>query len=208
MKKYLLTMLAGVLLSVITPAFVLGIANAQTAQTGGKFLLHRNLFEGVSGDDVKALQRFLIQNGLLAQRLDTGFFGPKTKMAVMKMQEKLGVRATGFVGPMTRKKLMSNGSSTSTGMMPMNRMMSGTMMNNNVSNASNVNVDQDVMQISNELRNSFQTISSANSSANMENMNLEQILQSIKSKWQGPVTFDDTFRQLVATLNQIANSTK
>ena len=76
----------------------------------------RNLFLGRKGEDVRALQEILIKEGVW-ERPDigpTGFFGPITKRAVIKYQEKyaseilvpLGLtKGTGFVGPMTRKHL-------------------------------------------------------------------------------------------------------
>lgn len=73
----------------------------------------RNLFSGTEGDDVKALQELLIREEVW-ERPDietTGFFGPITKNAVIKFQEKyskeilepLGLKkGTGFVGSSTR----------------------------------------------------------------------------------------------------------
>lgn len=76
----------------------------------------RNLAIGMKGDDVKALQEILIQEGVW-EKPDikaTGYFGPITKTAVIKFQEKytsemlesLGLfKGTGFVGPSTRAYL-------------------------------------------------------------------------------------------------------
>lgn len=73
----------------------------------------RNLFLGIKGDDVKALQEILIEEGVWP-RLDvkpTGYFGLITKEAVIKFQEKHASdileplelkKGTGFVGPSTR----------------------------------------------------------------------------------------------------------
>jgi len=68
----------------------------------------RDLYQGMSGDDVKCLQ------ALLEVSPQTGYFGPLTYEAVVKFQEKyaseilapLGLTAgTGYVGPKTRAKL-------------------------------------------------------------------------------------------------------
>jgi len=76
----------------------------------------RNLKLGMQGDDVRALQEILIEEGVW-ERLDvvaTGYFGQITKEAVIKYQEKyaseilepLGLtKGTGFVGPSTRQHL-------------------------------------------------------------------------------------------------------
>lgn len=76
----------------------------------------RNLSLGMSGDDVKALQEILIAEGVWGREdiPATGYFGPITKEAVIKYQEKyaseilepLGLtKGTGFVGSSTRKHL-------------------------------------------------------------------------------------------------------
>jgi peptidoglycan hydrolase-like protein with peptidoglycan-binding domain len=73
----------------------------------------RNLYLGISGDDVKTLQEILIKENVWP-RPDveaTGYFGPITREAVIRFQEKyseeilkpLGLeKGTGFVGPSTR----------------------------------------------------------------------------------------------------------
>jgi peptidoglycan hydrolase-like protein with peptidoglycan-binding domain len=75
--------------------------------------LHRNLQRGHQGDDVRNLQKKLIEDGDLEADNDTGFFGPKTEKALQKWQAKHGIvtagtpGGTGFgaVGPRTRAKL-------------------------------------------------------------------------------------------------------
>lgn len=76
----------------------------------------RNLNIGMAGDDVSALQKILISEGVWG-RPDietTGYFGPITKQAVVAFQEKyaqeilepIGLEnGTGFVGPLTRSYL-------------------------------------------------------------------------------------------------------
>ena len=79
-----------------------------------------DLYMGMQNDDVKALQEILIAEGVW-DRPDigaTGYFGPITKAAVIKYQEKyadeilapLGLTAgTGYVGPSTRAHLNARG---------------------------------------------------------------------------------------------------
>ncbi|GAG18801.1 unnamed protein product, partial [marine sediment metagenome] len=76
---------------------------------------NRNLGLGMSGDDVKALQEILINEGVWESEVEaTGYFGSITKSAVIKYQEKyaaeilepLGLtKGTGFVGSSTRAHL-------------------------------------------------------------------------------------------------------
>jgi peptidoglycan hydrolase-like protein with peptidoglycan-binding domain len=65
----------------------------------------RNLRVGTTGEDVRNLQLFLIRKGLLAPDLSTAYFGLKTKAAVILFQKANNVPGTGFVGPLTLKKL-------------------------------------------------------------------------------------------------------
>ena len=86
-------------------------SSSHTATTGAVEIT-RTLSRGVSGDDVKELQHFLIGNNLLFSQA-TGFFGRLTEGAVKKFQcsEHIvcsgGPASTGFgvVGPKTRKEL-------------------------------------------------------------------------------------------------------
>ena len=85
----------------------------------------RNLTIGARGEDVKALQQFLIDENVYPEKLVTGYFGPLTRAAVIRFQEKYvedilipwGLTpgtGTGFFGPMSRKKANLNyGDSTS-----------------------------------------------------------------------------------------------
>ena len=68
--------------------------------------LIRNLREGMSGDDVKALQAVLSQDmSVYPEGLITGYFGKATARAVKKYQEKNGLPGVGNVGPLTLGKL-------------------------------------------------------------------------------------------------------
>ena len=75
----------------------------------------RNLWIGKFGEDVKALQKILINEGVWDSWVKaTGYFGPITKRALIKFQEKYQKeilspihlkKGTGFFGPLTRNFL-------------------------------------------------------------------------------------------------------
>lgn len=68
--------------------------------------LIRSLREGMSGDDVKALQTILsADTSIYPEGLVTGFYGKLTSEAVKKFQKKYGIEMLGLVGPKTLKKL-------------------------------------------------------------------------------------------------------
>jgi peptidoglycan LD-endopeptidase LytH len=73
----------------------------------------RNLAVGMSGDDVKRLQLFLItqKKGSAATALaSTGYFGPLTKRALAEYQASVGIApATGYFGPVTRTYVITKG---------------------------------------------------------------------------------------------------
>lgn len=108
------------------------IANAET--------FTRNLRQGARGADVQTLQRVLNQSpetklaevGPGAPGEETTYFGEITKSAVARFQEKYApeilfpiqlVQGTGFVGPMTRKKL--NEAAINAGITPNTQGISG-----------------------------------------------------------------------------------
>ncbi|MBI5456730.1 peptidoglycan-binding protein [Candidatus Kaiserbacteria bacterium] len=62
----------------------------------------RTLFVGSTGDDVVALQVFLIAQGDLAAGNTTGYFGVLTEAAVKAFQSAHGIENAGMVGPKTR----------------------------------------------------------------------------------------------------------
>ena len=75
----------------------------------------KNLRSGSKGDDIKALQNFLIGKNLgpAAKRLTkvgaTGYFGQLTKSALIEYQKKVGIKpATGSLDSNTRKYLNAN----------------------------------------------------------------------------------------------------
>ncbi len=81
-------------------------------------ILTSNLSMGIRNNDVKILQQLLINEDFWESEVDaTGYFGPITKKAVMKLQNQyktqilkpLGLSSpTGFFGPYTRKYLNEN----------------------------------------------------------------------------------------------------
>lgn len=66
---------------------------------------------GARGEHVIALQEMLVTKGFLPATSPRGYFGPATKKAVMQYQKMLGLKQTGYVGPMTRAKwkMMNDG---------------------------------------------------------------------------------------------------
>ncbi|MEK7082861.1 MAG: peptidoglycan-binding domain-containing protein [Patescibacteria group bacterium] len=80
----------------------------------------RPLVPGSRGNDVSALQKFLATDkSIYPEGIVSGYFGPKTKAAVERFQEKYGIARKnqpgyGVVGPKTRAKLkeLSGGVST------------------------------------------------------------------------------------------------
>lgn len=79
-----------------------------------KAVFQNNLKYGDRGEDVEKLQEVLIREGLLGQGLNTGWFGPLTRTAVIEFQQKYAAEiltpaglssGTGFVGEKTRAKL-------------------------------------------------------------------------------------------------------
>jgi peptidoglycan hydrolase-like protein with peptidoglycan-binding domain len=80
-----------------------------------KVMLKISLKVGDRGDDIKTLQTWLAQDKIIyPEGLITGYFGPATKRAVIKFQEKytndvlrpFGLKnGNGWVGPATRAKL-------------------------------------------------------------------------------------------------------
>ncbi len=77
-----------------------------------------NLQLGSRGEDVTALQNFLLNKGFKIGDLspgrgsDKGYFGGSTFQALMKYQKSVGIEATGYFGPETRQKVSKDCSGT------------------------------------------------------------------------------------------------
>lgn len=88
-------------------------SNCAQLPPGVAMVLTRNLALGARGDDVKALQNFLVNKGHLTADNVTGYFGMLTQAAVQAFQRTNGIvsagdpNSTGYgaVGPTTRGKI-------------------------------------------------------------------------------------------------------
>ncbi len=86
-----------------------------TLPAGSSTTFTRNLYLGVSGEDVRALQKVLNVHGYTVAASGAGsygnetiYFGPATRAAVIKFQTARGIApAVGYVGPLTRAALGS-----------------------------------------------------------------------------------------------------
>lgn len=77
--------------------------NSNKGQSAVTLEFTQTLKYGHRGDAVKLLQTLLATDPSLYSENDiTGFFGPKTRAAVKKLQEKNGLESVGHVGPKTR----------------------------------------------------------------------------------------------------------
>jgi peptidoglycan hydrolase-like protein with peptidoglycan-binding domain len=87
-----------------------GTQAAPTTPPPPPYPITRTLLRGMQGEDVRAVQQFLISQGLLAADSVTGFFGPLTEGAVKAWQASNGIVSSGTpittgygsVGPRTR----------------------------------------------------------------------------------------------------------
>lgn len=81
------------------------VATASTNVSSSVQLI-RNLKEGMSGDDIAALQTLLASDPTIFPNGNVnGVFGSSTREALKKFQRKHGIEALGFAGPKTLKKL-------------------------------------------------------------------------------------------------------
>lgn len=70
---------------------------------------NRDLELGMSGEDVKKLQNYLINQGYLIPDGVTGYFGNQTRTALINFQkDKLIVPAAGYFGPITKEFVINN----------------------------------------------------------------------------------------------------
>ena len=96
----LLTAVAMAMLACLAPA---SVAAAKPRGEQSANLGDRALREGVTGPDVKELQRLLITAGLAVEA--DGRFGPSTTAAVKRFQRATSLEASGVVGRKTVRAL-------------------------------------------------------------------------------------------------------
>lgn len=122
MKKYVVTLaITGVLLTGVSPSLARAETTSSTslealmkqieelqkqikALKGEVETLRSGLKEGSSNDDVKKIQELLATDpSIYPGGFMTGFFGPMTKEAVKRFQEKHGLTVTGEIDEATKK---------------------------------------------------------------------------------------------------------
>lgn len=104
-----------------TPAAQTTPANTQIANTPSTAPATRVLSRGSTGEDVRRLQRFLINNYYLSSGNDIGVYGPMTEQAVRLFQQAYGIANSGtpattgygVVGPVTLLKIKNLGGNIS-----------------------------------------------------------------------------------------------
>ena len=85
----------------------------ETLQVGSSYVWTRNLQFGSRGEDIRQLQIYLNANGATvatsgagSRGLETTYFGPLTKSALIRWQTANGISpALGYLGPITRSKI-------------------------------------------------------------------------------------------------------
>lgn len=94
------------LLCVSTALSSAGTEGFLSTASAADFTFTRNLSLGIRGDDVSALQQFLIVGGFLKIPTPTGYFGPLTTAALGAWQASTGIYPpAGFFGPISRGKI-------------------------------------------------------------------------------------------------------
>jgi len=98
-------------LDAATRAKLNGVATPSVTPAG-KYMFTRNLSLGMSGDDVKELQKYLNTHGYVIATSGAGsignetiYYGYATRAAVMKLQSANGISPVGYVGALTRAVL-------------------------------------------------------------------------------------------------------
>lgn len=106
MKLYYKALLAALLFFLFAVITNAAGDNASSTAATADFAFTRNLGFGIVGDDVSALQQFLIAGGFLKISTSTGYFGPLTKAAVGAWQASENIYPpAGFFGPISRGKI-------------------------------------------------------------------------------------------------------
>lgn len=88
-------------------AFAATVTTTTTTKTETAYYFTRTLSPGNRGEDVVALQKFLISTGFLKMSVPTGYYGTQTRSAVIAWQLANGIKpaACGNFGPISRGKL-------------------------------------------------------------------------------------------------------
>ena len=93
------------------------VINSSIASSSGTSssvgVINRNLYRGAEGNDVRALQQFLVSQGLTTPDNVTGYYGPITESAIKAFQRANNIisygdpisTGYGFVGPSTRARI-------------------------------------------------------------------------------------------------------
>lgn len=77
----------------------------KTVSSVGSTLTPR-LKKGMSGTEVSLLQEILSKDpSIYPERMITGYFGPATERAVVRLQKKYGLDQVGYIGPKTNELL-------------------------------------------------------------------------------------------------------
>jgi hypothetical protein len=101
---------AAIKAGLVLPSFIndiLAVPNATVVELG---VIVRDLTSGMSGDDVMALQKLLINEGYSLPAGATGFFGSQTKDALIAYQTKAGLTPSqGYFGLKTRAHMKNAG---------------------------------------------------------------------------------------------------
>ncbi len=68
----------------------------------------RDLAAGLAGEDVSALQQFLVDAGAYPEALVTGYFGPLTEKAMQRFQKEQNISPpAGYFGKITKKRMLN-----------------------------------------------------------------------------------------------------
>ena len=91
-------------------AAVNALASVQNASSATTPAFTRDLQLGMTGDDVRVLQQYLIAAGYSLPAGASGYFGGQTRAALIAFQKAKGViPAGGYFGPKTRALIVQNG---------------------------------------------------------------------------------------------------
>ncbi len=96
-----------------------------TAARGEIQELAADLSEGAEGDDVKKAQEILASDPTLFGAKPTGYFGPMTREALKKFQERYGLEVTGKLDEATRDVMKELRKERKNGMVPPGLIKSG-----------------------------------------------------------------------------------